>query len=55
MPYNYEVIKLIRGEAGYIWDLERDSKETNRLSHYTPKITFNGSATECFSSLLNMI
>jgi Zn ribbon nucleic-acid-binding protein len=49
MPYAYEVVSEIHGEAGLIWDLELKEKRKLKASHYTPKIKFNGSSTECFT------
>lgn len=48
MPYEYEIIKEIRGEAGEIWDLELKNKKLLHLSSYKPKKDFKGSSTECF-------
>jgi len=49
MPYNYEIILEVFGEAGEIWDMER--KEIKKLKdfHYTPEIKFGGSTQECFT------
>lgn len=59
MPYNYEVIKEIKSaDAGYIWDLENQSKKILKNYKYTPFIYFQGCTTECFSNvnlILNMI
>lgn len=49
MPYNYEILSEIKGEAGSIWDLERDEKKKLKKFHYEPKIDFSGSVTECFT------
>ena len=49
MPYEYEVISETKGSAGFIWDLERDEKKKLKLLHYTPKLRFGGSETECFT------
>ena len=50
MPYNYEVIKLIIGEAIEITDLEAQLKRVNKKHSYLPKIKFHG-MYECFSSI----
>lgn len=49
MPYEYEVISEIKGNAGFIWDLELSEKRKLKTLHYTPKIQFGGSMTECFT------
>ena len=51
MPYSYEIIQEIKGEAGEIWDLELKNKRLLKDFHYTPKINFKGSVTECFSDV----
>lgn len=48
MPYNYEIISEIFGEAGFIWDLEKEEKRKLKKFKYQPKIEFGGSLTECF-------
>lgn len=48
MPYTYEVISEIHGEAGFIWDLEVQEKRKLKEFHYKPLIYFDGSKTECF-------
>lgn len=49
MPYNYEVVSEIKGDAEFIWDLERDEKKKLKELHYEPKISFSGAITECFT------
>lgn len=49
MPYNYEIISEIYGEAGFIWDLELTEKRKLKKLNYTPVIDFGGSKTECFT------
>lgn len=49
MPYNYEVILEIKGEAGFIWDLEASEKKKLKKVNYQPAIEFGGSKTECFT------
>jgi len=47
IPYNYEIIKTIEGEAGYIYDLENRLKRFLKACKYTPAVDFRGS-TECY-------
>ena len=49
MPYNYEIISEIHGEAGDIWDLELQEKRKLKEFNYQPNIKFKGSKTECFT------
>ncbi len=49
MPYRYEIISQVYGEAGFIWDLELTEKRNLRDFHYLPKIEFGGSKNECFT------
>lgn len=49
MPYAYEIISEIKGEAGFIWDLELQEKRKLKEFNYQPSIKFNGSKTECFT------
>lgn len=49
MPYEFEVISEVKGSAGFIWDLELAEKRKLKSLHYTPKIYFGGSKTECFT------
>ena len=50
MPYSFEILKEVLGEAEYIWTLERDLK-IQLKSKYTPSIKFGGSVTECYSDV----
>ena len=50
MPYTYEIVKIIEDKADIIWDLE-SSLKTNLISNYQPQIYFEGSLTECYSDL----
>lgn len=52
MPYLYEVVKEIHGEAGAIYDLELKMKNQLKEYHIVPNIAFNGHKTECFKHLL---
>lgn len=49
MPYSYEVISEIKGEASFIWDLESQEKRKLKEFNYQPFIKFDGSKTECFT------
>ena len=49
MPYNYEIISEIYGEAGFIWDLESEEKRKLKEFNYQPNTPFKGSKTECFT------
>lgn len=49
MPYAYEIISEVKGEAGFIWDLEVQEKRKLKDFKYQPKIKFDGSKTECFT------
>lgn len=50
MPYNYEIISKIYGEAGTTWDMELEQKRKLKSLNYQPKIKFAGSKTECFTN-----
>ena len=50
MPYKYKEVIVIKGDAEFIWDLEKKIHSILKISKYKPKIKFNGE-TECFSSL----
>lgn len=47
IPYNYEVIKIIEGDSGYIFDLENRCKKLFKKYAYQPLIKFKGES-ECF-------
>lgn len=49
-PYNIEEVKLIRSNAGFIWDMEKQVHKLLRKFKYKPKIEFDGH-TECFSEI----
>jgi hypothetical protein len=49
MPYNYEVISEVYGEASLIWDLELAEKKRLKSFNYQPQIVFGGSKRECFT------
>ena len=46
-PYKYEVLKLIEGDSGYIFDLENRTKRVFKKYKYKPLISFGGE-TECY-------
>lgn len=50
MPYNYEVIKIIKGTAKEIHELENILKKENKSNKYKPQIQFDG-RYECFNKL----
>lgn len=50
MPYAYEIIRDISGEAGHIWDCEKKIFSLFKSWSYKPVKKFAGS-TECFSSV----
>lgn len=50
MPYNYEVISLIKGSAKIICKEERTLQNKNSRYRFTPSIEFSG-MTECFSKI----
>lgn len=52
MPYNYEIISEIQGEAGFIWDMELAEKRKLRRFNYQPTLKFAGSKTECFTQYI---
>lgn len=51
IPYKYEVIQEIKGEAGEIYDLELKNKRLLKNFKYIPLIKFNG-VTECYNNII---
>lgn len=51
MPYMYEVISEVYGNAEDIWDLELFEKRRLKEHNYQPLIKFPGSKTECFTKI----
>lgn len=51
MPYMYEVISEVHGNAEDIWDLELFEKRRLKKHNYQPLIKFPGSKTECFTKI----
>lgn len=49
-PYDYEVVASLKGESGFIWDMEKRLQRMNSRNKYKPKLSFVGS-TECFSEI----
>jgi len=49
MPYTYEIVSEVFGEAEAIWNLEVENKRKLKEFNYQPKIYFGGSKTECFT------
>jgi len=47
IPYRYEILKVIEGDSGYIFDLENKIKKLFKKHRYTPLIKFKGE-TECY-------
>lgn len=47
IPYQYEILKVIDGESGYIFDLENRSKRLFKNYSYKPLISFKGES-ECY-------
>lgn len=50
MPYNYEIIKEIIGDAEEIIKLELKLKNEHKIFKYTPKLEFCG-MHECYSKI----
>lgn len=50
MPYEYEVLYEFKGEAGLIYDLEKNLFKVFGESKYTPILHFEG-RTECFKNI----
>ena len=50
MPYNYEIVKTIEGEALSMCELETELKKFNKNYRYIPLVEFKGKY-ECFSSV----
>ena len=49
MPYEYKIIKEVKGTADFVWDIESKSKKQYKDFSYLPNIKFAGSKTECFN------
>ena len=55
IPYQYELIKEIKGSPEFIWNKEKELHKNFKQYRYAPKIHFGGE-TECFNiEILNLI
>lgn len=54
LPYEYEVLKVLEDEAGFIWDLEKRLHSLLKDIRYVPQQMFGG-YTECFINIPNSI
>ena len=51
MPYNYQLLKVIEGDAEFIWNLELDIRRRFKNTYsYIPSIYFKGQG-ECLSTI----
>lgn len=50
MPYSFKALHEVKGEAGYIYDLEVRLHSLLKDARYKPKISFKGE-TECFTTI----
>jgi len=49
MPYNYEIVEeIVSDDRKYIYKLEKQLKRNHKELAYEPKISFDGSKSECF-------
>ncbi len=49
MPYNYEIVEeIVSDDRKYIYKLEKKLKRNHKELAYEPKISFDGSKSECF-------
>ena len=46
-PYKFEIIKIIEGDSGYIFDFEIRTKKLFKSYKYIPLCSFKGE-TECY-------
>ena len=51
IPYKIKEIRVVVGDAGYIYDLETQLHRLLSKYHYKPKNSFGGSKMECFSEI----
>lgn len=51
MPYEWEILLELPGTAEAVYDMEVQFKTEMNEYHYKPKISFNGSGTECYTEL----
>lgn len=50
LPYNFEILEEIYGDANLIWDLEKSLHKLLTKHKYIPKLDFHGK-TECFKDI----
>lgn len=50
LPYEFEVLEEVLGDASLIWDLEKSVHKLLSKQKYKPKLEFHGK-TECFSEI----
>lgn len=54
MPYNFEIVSEVSSDdRKYIYKLEKQYKRDNKDMAYMPKISFDGSKSECFKTKKN--
>lgn len=53
LPYNFEIIKVIEGEAEEMYNTEVYLKNVNKEARYTPRLKFKGDR-ECFKTIKNL-
>lgn len=51
MLYEWQILLELPGTAEAVYDLEVKFKTEMQDYHYKPKISFNGSTTECYTEL----
>ncbi len=51
MPYEWQILLEQPGTAEEVYDMEVKFKTEMEVFHYKPKISFNGSTTECYTEL----
>ncbi|EXF56637.1 hypothetical protein J502_2206 [Acinetobacter sp. 1294596] len=51
MPYFWEILLELPGTAEEVYDMEVAFKKEMNEFHYKPKMSFNGSTTECYTQL----
>ncbi|SSS85339.1 Uncharacterised protein [Acinetobacter baumannii] len=51
MPYEWEILLELPDTPEAVYDMEVQFKTEMNEYHYKPKISFNGSTTECYTKL----
>ncbi len=51
MPYEWSILLEHPGTAEEVYDMEVAFKKEMNQYHYKPKMSFNGSGTECYTEL----